>query len=362
MARVRVKIYGLNLSRLINLLIIEGVYLSHVQIKNKFIVFSLNEKDKVILDKICKRERKQYKIIGTNSFKNLLLKVPYIFGSYFAIMLCLFYMVSFNFYIYHIKIENESIIDYDTKKVVQILNHNGIHYGMSKYKFNEKEIENILLKNLTDIKGCSVFFNGNNLTIKIFPEELSENNISKVLISKYDAVVTKIDNYSGDVHFKVGDIVKKGDVLISSDYEAKGKIKGKVYFSKSKLYNKVQQKQVLTGKFKTIKTLSIFDKCLLKTQNNIYFSNYLTKKCDFYLFKNFLIPIKCVEIYYFETKLIEEIVEFETVEEKIKNELYDEVVQDVPDGVNVENCTYSVICEGDLTRVDCFVECELDLI
>ena len=51
-------------------------------------------------------------------------------------------------------------------------------------------------------------------------------------------------------------------------------------------------------------------------------------------------------------------------EEELKNELYLKVLQQI-DGCNedlITGVTYSVVKENNLTRLDCFIECEVDLV
>ena len=78
--------------------------------------------------------------------------------------------------------------------------------------------------------------------------------------------------------------------------------------------------------------------------------------------ENYLFPLRCESEYCFEYEVINDIVEFETVEKDVKKKLYDEVVLNVPNNAKILNVYYSVVKEGDFTRVDCFVEANVSLI
>ena len=194
------------------------------------------------------------------------------------------------------------------------------------------------------------------------PEINIDDKIKSKLFSKFDAVITDINVYSGNGKFNVGDIIKKGDMLVESSKSAEADIYGNVYFTSSILYNKNRQKIRFTGNYQVNKKYYLFNKILFKNENNIVFANYLTKKCDFYIMENYLFPLRCESEYCFEYEVINDIVEFETVEKDVKEKLYDEVVLNVPNNAKILNVYYSVVKEGDFTRVDCFVEANVNLI
>lgn len=359
---IRVKIYGMNLARIINGLVNKGVFLSDVLIKEKYVIFSLKEKDKSVLDRICKIERKRYRVIHKSRLQNLIYKLTYCFGSVIALSIVLMYMLSYNFFIFKVNIINDSFDVYDLSRVKVVLANNGIVSGISRWKYSSREIENVLLTNLQDIQGCSVDFDGAYLNVKIYPSKKNYENKSIDLISRYDGVVTSVDVYSGMANCRVGDVVKVGDVLIKSDEDANGLIFGKVYFSATKIYNRNIQKQIFTGRYELFRNFYLFNKSLINGQNRCTFANYLIKKCDFYINDNFILPIKCESIYCFEYDIVEEVVEFEKVENSIKKELYDEVMKKIPHGSAIYNTYYSIVTEGDFTRVDCYVESVVSLI
>lgn len=360
---LRVKILGFNASIILNKLISNNVYVFNVKIKSKYIIFSIYEKDKELLSKICLTYKKDFEVISRKNIINLLKILPYKFGCLFACLIILCYMVSFVFIVYDIDIINETNVEYDNLKIESFLADNNICVGMNKNLINVSELENLILLNNKDISGCSVAVVGGNLKIKIYPaiqKELDEN--FKILYSKYDGVITNIDIISGKSNFEVGDIVKTQDVVIESNDNAIGKVYGNVYFSKSKIYNEIKQTKKFTGKFLVNKYYSLFNKNLFKSENIVTFSKYLEKNCDFYIAENCILPIKCLSKYYFEYEIIEEIVEFEKVEEQIKNELYTEVISTIPAEAKIVNSYYSVVKEGNLTRIDCFVETNVNLI
>ena len=360
--KIKIKIYGFNQKHIVDYLIEKGVLVLDLKTKTKYIVFFIYLKDKVVLDKYCKIYNKKYEIVKVFSFKEKLKNVKFNLGMLFAFFLALCYVFSFNFIIFDVTVYNNTNINYDLNKINDVLKKHGIESGVLRKKINSSDIEFIVLNELNDIVGCGVEFIGGKININIVPEIIKKQTFQKQLISKYDAVITDIEVVSGKSDFKIGDIVKVGDLIVNSENIAEAKIKGNVYFSASLLYNRCIQKMKYTGNFFVDKTFYLFNKKLFKKQNYKHFSNYLTKKCDFYIMENYLFPIKCESVYYFECDVINEIVEFETVENDLKQKLYDEVCLKIPKDANILNTYYSIVKEGDFTRLDCFIEVNVGLI
>lgn len=360
--KIKIKIYGFNLKQVISYLIDKGVLVCDLKIKSKYIIFVINSKDKLVLDKYCEVYKKQYQILKSLSFKETVKNLRFKFGMVVALILVVCYVLSFNWLVFDINIDNKTNVDFDLSLVRKVLNDNGIKEGSFIGKNFNKQIEDVIINNIENIAGCSVEFNGGKLNLTIVPESKKIINNQKQLFSKYDAIITDIDVFSGDEKFVVGDVVKKGDLIVDSNDVVNAKIYGNVYFSSSYLHNRINQKIKYTGKYIVNKEISLFNKILFKTHNINQFSNYLTKKCDFYIMENYLFPIKCQSEYVFEYELLEEVVEFEEVENDLKEKLYKEVSLNIPKNAKILNTYYSVVKDGNLTRLDCFIEANVSLI
>lgn len=359
---IRVKIEGLNLSRIIDYLVSQGVILNRLIQKSKCVFFSINENCIEKLNKICEFECKKYIVISKNKIINILAKCKYYFGLIVAFLLIFCYLFSYQTIIFRVNVLNESNINYDLNQVYDLLENNKISVGSNKLKFKNYEIKKLILNSLEGISNCSVYYNGNILNVKIYPEKEQYVIDNGGLYSKYDAVITDFDIYSGDSNFKVGSVVKVGDLLVKFNDSAHANVKGKVYFSETMLFNERQQKMIFTGKNEKVKNVYLCNKLLIKQVKDIDYSNYLVKKCDFYINKDYLIPIKIEEIIYEEYEIQEEILKFENVENELKKNLHNEVIKKIPRSAEIKNITYSVVRDGELVRLDCFVEAIVDLI
>lgn len=358
---VCVKISGLNLPRLINRLISRNVMVNNVVYKNNRVKFYVLEKDLPVLNQVCKIEKKFYTIVYINGFKKFIKKLPYCFGIFLALVIVSVYLISNCLFVKSISLTCSMNKDYDLSKIEKLLKENNVYVGMKNRNFNAKYIENLLI-GLDDVSGCTIKKNGSNIFIDVAEATKKFEQEKNNLVSKYDAVITKIKTFIGNTKVEVGSLVKAGDVLIENDNGAKGEIFGRVYFSASKIYNQNQQKQLFTGRIFRVRNFSMFGKNLTNNQNVHCFSSFLAKKCSFYLWNNCFLPLVCDETIYYETEIVSQIIPFENVENEILNECYSNAVKNIPIDSSVLNVTYSVVTEGDFTRVDCFVEVETSLI
>ena len=67
------------------------------------------------------------------------------------------------------------------------------------------------------------------------------------------------------------------------------------------------------------------------------------------------------EITYSELVPQNKLVPFSEVESKILNQAYELTLELVKNKDKITNVTYSVVSEGNYTRVDCFIEVEMSL-
>lgn len=359
---VKVKIQGLNLSRFISKLVTRGVCITDVSVKKKCVIFKISENDLSSLDALCKQEHKYYVTLGANGLRQALRRVPYFFGTVLALVITYVYLFSISLFVFNVNVNYESETEYDLNKVNSFLQAKGIKAGMKKSTLSSSEIQKLLLLNIDDIEGCTVRLSGGNLNITIYPAvKKYEKNISDIK-SEYDGIITFAEAYEGKLCVKAGDLVRKGDMLIKSEGGASGKIKAKVYFTSTYIYNENVQDLIFTGRFEVKKDYVILNKFHVNSNKLPKFSNYITKKCSFYLTKNLFIPIVCNETMFLEVEVKNKVVPFEVVEEKVKKDTYAQALSKVPADAEIGTVTYSVVTEKNYTRIDCFIETIIDLI
>lgn len=362
MSYVRIKITGLNLIRIIDKLVSKNVLVQDIVIKKTFIKFLISESDLKVLNKICKNERKFYKILQKNGLKQLFYRVPYCFGILFAFIICTFYFYSTALFINKVNVVYKSNNYYNLSSVYKVLNENDVISGASRKGKSVSNIRKLILLNVDSIEDCTVEYFGRNLLITIFPASLKEQVKTENIVSKYDAVIESANAFLGELKVKAGDIVKKGDILIEKNENgASGVIVGKVYFSATKIYNENVQEIIYTGREYEVNDFLFGDKIISFGKNNCDFTSFLTKKCSFFISKNLFLPLRLEKTKYIEIEIKNKIIPFSEVEEQIKKQAYEEAKKKISSDSEITNVTYSAITENGMTRVDCFIETKIKL-
>lgn len=198
-----------------------------------------------------------------------------------------------------------------------------------KYHINTKELEIKVRENFPDVSSISVAIVGQSLIANInealLPDEMGGQ--FSPIVSAYDGLITEINLVQGSLACKVGDIVKKGEVLVfpyivdsqgeRRDVCPRAEIIADVWISQSlKHFDKVIQTE-RTGNDVTISQVYL-GKVLLYNQNkSVNFSQYEEETSVEELTKNLIFPLSLKRTTYFETQTIEKVEPFEENKEKI---------------------------------------------
>ncbi len=124
----------------------------------------------------------------------------------------------------------------------------GIETGIKKKSIYPKGKRESLILQLEDIAWAGINIEGSRLTVNITEtkEKVQESSFSNLKAEK-DGIITKIDIISGTAVVKVGQAVKKGDLLVSGIVEtAEG---NRFVNSKGNIIAKVKEETVLREKF-----------------------------------------------------------------------------------------------------------------
>ena len=235
----------------------------------------------------------------------------------------------------------------DKNEIIKELKNKGLSVGMAKNKIDVKSVINDLRMERKDIAWIGIDIKGTNAIVEIVetekkPEIVKSDEYCNI-ISEKSGVITKINVSNGTAKVKVGDIVKKGDILVEGKLEGKytdpiyvhatAEIEIKTWYSIRKNFEYTQVIEQRTGKTETKYSIKINN-----LQINLYkvlskFENYDTinenKKLS--LFSNFYLPIEIVKIENYEKE--NKTVEYSKDELKKKsiNELEEELNKQIND-------------------------------
>ena len=114
--------------------------------------------------------------------------------------------------------------------VYQRLNQLGINNFCWKNKLTQLDIGSDLISNFDQIAHAHISVSGNTLVINLVTATNQKHKTKTNYYAQYDAVIKEITTYSGRALVTVGDVVKKGDLLVEDAYPDSVIVLGEVSF------------------------------------------------------------------------------------------------------------------------------------
>ena len=310
----RIKIYGVNISKLYKLLKKNNIAMLDLCRENhKTIYFTVSgynlKKLFALLDKSCYTITvvEYYGIKRAIEFFKV--RFGYIVGLAFFIVLT----IISNLFVSDIKIYGNNKVS--SQEIYDCLSLNGIKKGSKITQCNNDQILSILTNNFEDISLVSVLKKGTNIVINIKEKQsVSDSQDAKFndIVANFDGIVLELSVMQGTACVKVGDFFKKGDILIQGTFndidgnpvecKAQGSIKAKLMITSEIDFKTEDEIFVRTGKTIKLSHYSLFGLEFLKKQCQNTFENFETEQTEQFVFKNNILPLKLVQTTYHETQ------------------------------------------------------------
>ncbi|MDE6967188.1 MAG: sporulation protein YqfD [Clostridia bacterium] len=369
LSKVNISISGSNRTRLLNKLKNENILIYDLRVDEKT-TFSVSQKN---LNKVCEFadiygvQVEALSVSGLeNMLKSALKHLPYVLGA----TICFVMLIVSTGFVYNLRVESESNVY--ANKVENLLKENKLIGVIPKNKIDLKSVENLILNNIEEVSFATCYIDGFSLKIKIVandPPKVSEKRTD--LLSKNDAIITRVIVRSGTSEFAVGERVKAGDILIGgyhiadntpSDGEengervevyADGEVYGKVYTHKRFVIPKQNFTFVKTGKSKVKRQLGFNNLAVIKAGKAPY-EFYELLKSEVNLFG--ILPIKVTTYEYFELKKVQ--IEQNAYIEQLKNKFDNEFKSSLDMDTKLLTKNYEIKEIEGIKYLDIFYETE----
>ena len=228
-SKYKLKITGKDVKRFIKKLYINKIFIEEIEISNNIAYITVDKDNyKKILDIKTIYEIELIRLYGFVKLIDLL-------SRFKVLIICL--CIGFIYYIFLSNIIFKVDVIHSKKDIRDLIYKELKYYGIEKYSFiksyDKKElIENkILNKHKDKIEWIEIERVGVRYVVKVeerIIKNKTKNKSPRNIIAKKDGIIYKIDAYKGEVIKKVGDYVKKGDVIISGLIMKKDEIKNEV--------------------------------------------------------------------------------------------------------------------------------------
>ena len=218
---VRIKVTGFGLERFMNMAAFRGVYLWDVQRTDEGVELNVTIQGFKMLKGCARKTKCRTKIIQKNGLPFLLhryRKRKLLMGGVAFFILGLFILSSF---VWRIEIEGNENLAHDTVKV--FLEEQGLRIGAPKFRLSDKSLQQSLLTNFAEISWADVHTRGTRTIVRLAealpPQEVINRQTPAHVIAASEGLITSVITWSGAPMIKQGDVVRRGEMLISGILE-----------------------------------------------------------------------------------------------------------------------------------------------
>lgn len=293
-----------------------------------------------------------------------------------AVFIVLFYfMTSF---VWTIEVTgNEKV---ETDLILNELVSMGVKPGVLKYKIDPEDIANSIIIDIRELSWVNVMVKGTKVKVEVaegvnrppmVPKEVPCN-----IVAGKDGVIKSIVVKAGQEAVRVGDTVKKGQLLISGTVPIKnqdenprkvhamGVVKARTWYENKQPVNLKVVEKIRTGeKQDNISLVLPWNKVGLFHKKIMYgdFDRVEMKK-TLSIGEDFVLPFGIVIERYYENSIVEALVSLEEAKKNAADVAYEEASSQVPENAKIVNTSLSFLEKDDGGLVsDVIIECIEDI-
>jgi len=259
-----------------------------------------------------------------------------------------FFVVCSNF-VFGIKVMGlESI---SQTEVVQILRQNGFEKINKKSDIDTSKFEKALASNLKKVSLVSIIVKGNTLVVsikeKVQNSEYENKDDFSPLLSDFDGVLTKVQLVQGTLNKKVGDVIKKGDVLVfpyvvdasgnQRQVEPKAEIFAKIYVTQKASFYDVETVAKRTGKSMTKTDIFAFGLKIFSDHKECDFALYEAERTKKIISNGNIFPITLEKTTFYEIRNERIENDFEQKKQQIMDDLKQKTLKNLQECDIIEN-------------------------
>ena len=218
---VRVCITGFGLERFLNMAAFKGIYLWDIRRVPEGIHLSVSVSGFKMLKGCAKKTKCRMKIVNKNGLPFILhryRKRKLLMGGIFIFFVGILMLSSF---IWRIEVVgNENVTQ---EAVTAFANSQGLRVGALKWNTNDRDIQQQILTNFSELSWVDVHTRGTRTTIMVSeaipPQEIVDRQTPAHIVAASDGLITSIITGVGAPMIRQGDIVREGEMLVSGILE-----------------------------------------------------------------------------------------------------------------------------------------------
>ncbi len=337
-----IKVEGLNFDRLLREFNRLNITLFNVNKPSyKVMEFSITTLDYLKLKKIGILKNYKMQIISKRGIPKLKYGILKHLALTITGVVCFVIFLIFSNFTFKINVLGLETIK--EQEIIELLKTYNVKTNQINHKSNE-EIEKFLKQNNEKISLVSVIKKGTNLIINI-KEKVDVITDTTPITAPYNMQITKLNVKQGTTKFKVGDIVKKGEIIVSSstilsngqtvNLTPIAEVEGETWINGTAEFETNKTELVRTGKKQKFSYFDFLGNKLFYKIPAVKFEKFEEVVYNDYIFKNWFLPIKFVKTTYYELKEKTTSYNFEENKEKLLKKSETLAYQNLPEGKSV---------------------------
>lgn len=261
-------------------------------------------------------------------------------------------------------IEVEGNEKLSAEQIVAELEKNGFRKGQFRYGNDIQSLQNKMLVDVEELSWLWVEIKGTRAIVQVKEKvpipQIVDKDIPCNVVAERDGLITQINATCGEKAVKVGDVVKKGDLLIGGIsqtaydglhyFHSSGEVSARTWYTCVADYPLKETKFLKTGKFFSKNTINFFGfrvKLYRDKKMPYAHSEEQAQVYSFSLGKNMVFPVSLERKICYELAAEEENHTFDSALEKALAKAYDELENQLGQGAVVVNKGYELVSESD---------------
>ena len=238
----------------------------NLTVKNKINIWDIKKYGFVLNGKVqaseyrrlrlcAKKAHCKIKIKGKKGFPFIKMKYKKRIGFFVGVLFLLVMVYIFSLFIWSVDVSgNENI---KSEEILQVASELGVRPGIFKKSINVSNVTLAAMEKFEDVAWMSINISGSKVNIsikeKIKKPDIAKNGEPCNIVASCDGQIERLETFKGEPCVNVGDIVVKGQLLISGVME---NLNGGSYFldADGKVFAKTVKK--ITEKVKTSQTIT----------------------------------------------------------------------------------------------------------
>lgn len=349
---VIIKVEGLTLERFLNLAATNDIYLWDIKRVNYTVLeMKASIEGFKALKEVIKKVGCRVEIIEKKGLPFILYKLRARKMLGFGILIFLGLIIFLSSFIWNIEVTgNEKI---KTQDIIKVLEKENIKSGIIKYNIDKDYTKHFLLDQFDNFSFVSVDIKGTKLIIEVKEQDLPPEKIDIAtpcnIVANKKGVIVKVIARNGNAVVRKGDIVDKGDVLISGvisnensgEYifvHSDGEVLAKTVYSYRLDEPIIKSIKEETGRSMEMRELKFGEKGLRFSKGEIPFKDYIEEVREVKLFKkNTNLPIKLLVYEYNEVEIKETKQNIDFLKKSTHIKAVKELNKELPEKAQIES-------------------------